>query len=47
MISNKPTVAASPDLTGLPTYGEVHAHRRAWELFENDYNLDQPGGNMP
>jgi hypothetical protein len=38
IISYKPTVVASPGLTGLPGYGEVHAHRRAWELFENGYD---------
>jgi hypothetical protein len=47
IISHKPTVVAAPGLTGLPGYGEVHAHRRAWELFENAYDKDQPGATMP
>jgi hypothetical protein len=47
IISYKPSVVASPGLSGLPGYGEVQAHRRAWELFENGYDQDQPGATMP
>ena len=45
--SNKPTKAASLELTGFPEYGKVHAHRRAWQIFENDNNLDQTSPDMP
>lgn len=48
IISYKPTVVVgAPGLTGLAGYGEVQAHRRAWELFENAYDKDQPGATMP
>ena len=40
IISYKPSVLPSTGLTGLLGYGDVHAHRRAWELFENSYDND-------